>query len=258
MKQLAYGITDKGKKRKNNEDSFLLNSSKKLFIVADGMGGHSAGEVASMNAVKLVDQYLTPEILSEISSHPEMIEIELTNSVCEAHKFILSTAKKNKDYHGMGTTIVIALILNNVLHICHVGDSRAYAVNADSIKQLTNDHSHVGELVRSGKMTPEEARQSNLKNQITQALGSPYSIKPEYNSYSIDEDNSILLCSDGLWDMLPDEEIQETVMTDKSLQEICVDLVNKANQAGGKDNITLILIDHFRETTTGTIILNKQ
>jgi len=257
MKQLAFGITDRGRKRKNNEDSFLLNNTKKLFIVADGMGGHSAGEVASMNAVKLVDQYLTPELVSQMHSKPEIIKSELINSVHEAHKFILKTAKSNKDYHGMGTTIVITLILNNTLHICHVGDSRAYVMNADSIEQLTNDHSHVGELVRSGKMTPKEARQSNLKNQITQALGSPYSIKPEYNSYSIDEDSIILLCSDGLWDMISDEEIQEIVMTGESPEDICIDLIDKANQAGGKDNITIILIDQFRETRTGTIILNN-
>ena len=258
MKHMAYGITDEGEKRDNNEDSFLIVKDKNLYVVADGMGGHNAGEVASSKAVQLVNEHLTHTRISLMQSDRNLIKKELTEAILVAHTFILDEAKSRKEYKGMGTTIVAAFLHDHMLHTCHVGDSRAYVINANSIKQITDDHSYVGELVRNGKMSNEEARHSNMKNQITQALGSPYSVKPEYNSCSVDEDSRVLLCSDGLWDMLSDEQIQKTVMTDEPLEDICTGLVKKANQAGGKDNITLILINQYRETTSGTIILNQQ
>ncbi len=258
MINIAYGITDEGEKRDNNEDSFLIIKDKNLYLVADGMGGHNAGEVASSKAVQLVNEHLTDTRISLMQSDSNLIKKELTEAILVAHTFILDEAKSKKEYKGMGTTIVAAFLHDQKVHTCHVGDSRAYVINANSIKQITNDHSYVGELVRNGKMSTEEARHSNMKNQITQALGSPYSVKPEYNSCSVDDASRILLCSDGLWDMLSDGQIQKTVMTDESLEDICISLVKNANQAGGKDNITLILINQYRETTSGTIILNQQ
>ncbi|UCH80760.1 MAG: Stp1/IreP family PP2C-type Ser/Thr phosphatase [Nitrospiraceae bacterium] len=258
MKHIAYGITDVGEKRDNNEDSFLIVDDKNLYLVADGMGGHRAGEVASSKAVQSVNRHFTHKRISLIQSDRDLIKKELMEAVLGAHTSILEEARKKKEHKGMGTTIVAALLYDHVLHTCHVGDSRAYVINSASIQQVTNDHSYVGELLRKGKMSAKEARLSHFKNQITQALGSPYHIDPEYNTCSVDEDSRILLCSDGLWDMLSDEEIHRTVMTDGSLEDICNNLVKKANQAGGKDNITLILINQFRETTTGTIILNQQ
>ena len=258
MRQKAYGITDIGKKRENNEDSFLIIEEKNLYIVADGMGGHTAGEVASLNAVKLVDEYLTPDRISDMKADRQILKKELINAVFFAHNWILKSAKEKKEYSGMGTTIVVCFIDGNVLYTCHVGDSRAYVINPADIQQITNDHSYVGEQVRSGMMTSEEARHSRLKNQITQALGSPSSIKPEYNEHQLDKNNRVLLCSDGLWDMLSDKEIHELVNENGNLERICKNLIIKANNAGGNDNITLILIkfieDPVQDLTATTIL----
>jgi serine/threonine protein phosphatase PrpC len=247
MRKKAYGITDIGIKRENNEDSFLIIEEKNLYIVADGMGGHTAGEVASLNAVKLVDEYLTPDRITDMKADRQILKEEMINAVFFAHNWILKSAKEKKEYSGMGTTIVVCFIDGNVLYTCHVGDSRAYIINTAGIQQITNDHSYVGEQVRSGMMTSEQARHSRLKNQITQALGSPYRIKPEYNEHQLDKDSKILLCSDGLWDMLSDNEIHKLVIEQGTLDEICKDLIIKANIAGGNDNITVILIKLIEE-----------
>jgi len=258
MRQKAYGITDIGKKRENNEDSFLIIEEKNLYIVADGMGGHTAGEVASLNAVKLADEYLTPDRITDMKADRQILKEELINAIFFAHNWIRKSAREKKEYSGMGTTIIACFIDGNVLHTCHVGDSRAYVINPSGIQQITNDHSFVGEQVRSGMMTSEEARHSRLKNQITQALGSPHRIKPEYNEYLLDKDSKVLICSDGLWDMLSDNEIHEIVIENSSLGKTCNDLIIKANNAGGNDNITVILTKFIEESVqelTATTIL---
>jgi protein phosphatase len=136
----------------------------------------------------------------------------------------------------------VAYIHDDVLHTCHVGDSRVYVVNESGIEQITNDHSSVWELVRAGQMTREEARHSPLKNQISQALGSPYPVVPEYNQHLLNKGDNILLCSDGLWDMLSDAEIHQVVIEGGSLKKSCEGLIEKANEAGGEDNITVVLV----------------
>lgn len=241
MKQTACGITDVGRKRKNNEDSFLVIEDKSLYIVADGMGGHNAGEVASYNAVNLVNGYLTPERIAAIQSEEAARKV-MHDAVISAHEWILGASKDKKEYRGMGTTIVVSFIQDTILHTCHVGDSRAYIIHDGGIMQITNDHSHVGELVRSGKLTSEEARHSPIKNQITQALGSPFPVHPEYSRHPLDMNSRVLLCSDGLWDMLSDAEIHKTVMENGDEEFICKDLVKKANDAGGDDNITVVIV----------------
>ncbi len=258
MRHKAYGISNIGKKRENNEDSFLIVEEKNIYIVADGMGGHSAGEVASQNAVRLVDEYLTPDRITDMKADRQLLKRELTNAVLFAHNWILKSARGNKKYSGMGTTIVLCFIIGDVLHTCHVGDSRAYVITPAGIQQITNDHSYVGEQVRSGLMTSEEARHSPLKNQITQALGTPLHIEPEYNEHVLDKDSTVLLCSDGLWDMLSDDEIRDLVNENGALERICNNLILKANSAGGNDNITVILIGLLKgpdqELTETTIL----
>lgn len=244
ISEMIFGATDVGKERTNNEDYFLISLKKNLNIVADGMGGHNAGEIASLNAVETVNDYFTEELLSQIEADGEKIENEMKASLLKANQKILEMAKTNNAYHGMGCAVVVALIKGNSLHLCHVGDARAYICNADGIQLLTTDHSKVMDLVKAGQMTMEEARTSPLKNELSQALGSPETVVPEYNYYSLKDGDKVLLCSDGLWDMLSDEEIHEIVRQKKPAKTLCEDLVTAANEAGGHDNITVVVIEH--------------
>ncbi len=240
----VYGITDVGKDRENNEDYFLVKPRKKLFIVADGMGGHSAGEVASLNATEAVNDYFTSEILAAIKGDRIKINDELNDCLYVANQKVLDLAENDPSYHGMGCTLVVALVERGALHIGHVGDTRAYLCDENGIKLLTTDHSKVMELVKAGQMTLAEARQSPLKNELSQAIGSPLSIIPDYNYHDLKNGDKVLLCSDGLWDMLSDEEIHRVVKQSKPAQSICEELVQKANDAGGYDNITVVLFEY--------------
>jgi protein phosphatase len=240
----VHGLTDVGMARDNNEDYFLVNSAKNLFIVADGMGGHKAGEVASMNATEAVNDHFTSELLLYIRGDRIKINDELNDCLYAVNQKILDMAEKNSDYQGMGCTLVVALVEAGALHIGHVGDSRAYRCNENGIDLLTTDHSKVMELVKAGQMTLEEARQSPLKNELSQAIGGPLQIIPDYNFIELKNGDKILLCSDGLWDMLSDELIYQIVKQAKPAESICEELVNKANHAGGHDNITVVLIEY--------------
>ena len=240
----VYGLTDVGINRDNNEDYFLVNPPKNLFIVSDGMGGHNAGEVASLNATIAVNDHFTPEILAEIKGDRIKINDELNDCLYIANQKILDLAENNTGYQGMGCTLVVALVERGALHIGHVGDTRAYLCDEDGIKLLTTDHSKVMELVKAGQMTLEEARQSPLKNELSQAIGSPLSIIPGYNYQDLKNGDKVLLCSDGLWDMLSDEEIYQIVNQTLPAKTICEELVQRANDAGGHDNITMILFEY--------------
>ena len=243
----VHGITDTGKARDNNEDYFLVKRSKNLFIVADGMGGHNAGEVASLNATEAVNDHLTPEILAEIKGDRIKINDELNDCLYIANQKILDMAENNTSYVGMGCTLVVALVETGALHISHVGDSRAYLCDENGPNVLTTDHSKVMELVEAGQMTLEEARQSPLKNELSQAIGSPVPIEPDYNYQALKNGDKVLLCSDGLWDMLADEEIHQIVNQGQPAKSICEELIKKANDAGGHDNITVVLLE-YRES----------
>jgi protein phosphatase len=243
----VHGITDVGMDRDNNEDYFLIDPLKNLFIVADGMGGHNAGEVASMNATEAVNDHFTPAILAEIKGDRIKINDELNDCLYAANQKILDMAENNVSYQGMGCTLVVALVETGALHMGHVGDARAYRCNDNGIDLLTTDHSKVMELVQAGQMTMEEARQSPLKNELSQAIGSPLPIIPDYNFCELKNGDKVLLCSDGLWDMLADEEIYRIVNQAQPAKSICEELVKKANEAGGHDNITVVLFE-YRES----------
>ncbi len=239
-----YGATHVGRKRKGNEDFFLIQMEKSLFIAADGMGGHNAGEVASLNATKHINQYFSLKALSQITGDGDEIKRRMVESLQGAHRKLREMSRANTGYRGMGCTVVMALIEGDDLHLCHVGDSRAYLCNKSGIQLLTTDHSYVMGLVASGKMTPDEARHSKMKNELTQAIGAVQTIKPDYNCYSLRGGDKLLLCSDGLWDMLSDEEIYGVVKKHRPANVICDELIEKANEAGGKDNITAVLVIH--------------
>lgn len=241
------GATDAGEKRDHNEDYFLIRHDKNLYIVADGMGGYNAGEVASLHAAEAVDAYFTQELMSQLKKDDEKIKSEINKCLLAAHQRVFDLAKSRKEYHGMGCTIVVALIDRCNLHISHVGDARAYVCDNGGIRLLTTDHSSVMELVKAGKMTMEEARTSPIKNEITQAVGAPRPVVPEYNHYTLKKGDKVLLCSDGLWDMLRDTEIYEILRQEGPAETLCKELIGAANEAGGHDNITVVVIEYKKE-----------
>lgn len=235
-----YGATDTGLRRAYNQDQYFILEKGNIFMVADGMGGHNAGEVASQTAVDVIKEYFNEEILREMEKDQDSIQDHLAKAVLTAHLSILKMGQKEPACHGMGTTMVLCYGRGRDLHIAHVGDSRAYLIN-DTILQLTQDHSTVAEMVRAGRMKPEEVHDSPLRSQLSQALGAHFPIQPEYNRYILEKGDLVLLCSDGLWDMIEDEEIYETVMKSTSLEVAGQKLIGNANTAGGEDNITVVL-----------------
>jgi protein phosphatase len=163
----------------------------------------------------------------------------------QANRKLLELVSANPERRGMGCAIVVALILGDDLHLCHVGDARAYMSNENGIRLLTTDHSKVMDLVRAGQMNMEEARKSPLKNELNQAIGSPSPIEPEYSRYALKHHDKVLLCSDGLWDMLSDNEIHEILLQKKPARVLCEELIAAANNAGGQDNITVVVVEHY-------------
>jgi protein phosphatase len=238
------GATDVGKIRDNNEDYFLVLQEKNLYIVSDGMGGQNAGEVASFNASKAVEKYFTEVRINKMRGNPELIKKALIYSVINSHKVIINLQRQKPEFGGMGCTIIVAFIDKDTLHLCHIGDTRAYLLHKNELKLLTVDHSQVMELVKQGLMTLEDAKKSSMKNQLRQAIGAPMNIAPEYNSYKIGIGDKLLLCSDGLWDTVSEDNIKDILLSSKSVKEICNDLIKKANMEGGHDNITVLVVNY--------------
>ena len=246
--------TDKGLKRLHNEDSLYCNKEMGLFVLADGMGGHRAGDVASRIAVETVaenfkadklrkDHYVLEKYNKEFSKETN----RLANAVGLASRKIYETSAKSPECHGMGTTIVSVLLSNNMMSMACVGDSRIYLIHDGKICQLSNDHSLVSEQVKRGLITEKEARNSKLRNVITRALGTDKSVEVEIAEEVILDNDYILMCSDGLHDMVKDEEIMDTVLSFPGKpQKACDSLVELANKKGGNDNISVILL-HFSD-----------
>jgi len=229
--------TDVGKVREINEDSLFVDEDTGLFIVADGMGGHQAGEVASEMAVKAISL----SIKENLSNNNKILSM-IKDSISRANNEIFNKSIKNPQLNGMGTTVVIGLLNKRKFYIANVGDSRAYVIRDNPIKQLTEDHSLVANLVKTGQITTEEAKVHPKRNIITKALGTAEEVKPDITSINIKKGDYILLCTDGLTDMLRDEDIKEIVLSSKETDEKCKALIALANEKGGRDNITVVLI----------------
>ena len=242
--------TDIGRMREINEDYFLIRPEKKLYIVADGMGGHNAGEVASKEAALAIDEYFSTDKIADLTSEPGRVGDEMKSALLKSNRHLISMAAANRQYQGMGCAIMVALVVGNDVHLSHVGDTRAYLSNDSGIQLLTTDHSTVMSLVQSGQMTMEEARISPLKNELTQAIGAFESIDPDYISCALNDGDRILICSDGLWDLVTDQEIHHIVHQHKDLRDICNELIESANSAGGHDNITAMIFEAPEGTVT--------
>ena len=227
----SAGFTDPGRKRRRNEDSFVIDAP--LFAVADGMGGAQAGEVASRLAAAAFREYHDADDLDP--------EERLVAIIQEANRRIYERAEGDADVSGMGTTITAALVAADGLVIGHVGDSRAYRLRDGRFEQLTDDHSLVADLVRSGRLTPEEADTHPQRSVITRALGTDPHVDVDTFTVPIERDDLFLLCSDGLSTMVDDEEIRDLLTRADDLDQAGKGLVKAANKAGGEDNITVVL-----------------
>ncbi|MCB1042133.1 MAG: Stp1/IreP family PP2C-type Ser/Thr phosphatase [Acidobacteria bacterium] len=251
MNYEAFVSTDVGNKRRINEDNFCSNSEMGLFVVADGMGGHAAGEVASRLAVEEIEDVIQAARFDEGWTWPDNYDPKIS-LMANKLKFAIHNAnekirKATRDYNecrGMGTTIVAALIIRGKCCIAHVGDSRAYLYRNNELKPLTSDHSWVNEQLKQGFITLEHARNHPFRNVITQALGSGADIRIDTLEMDLYATDVLLLCSDGLNSMLADNEIEAIVRTGArgALDDLNHQLIEAAKEKGGDDNITVTLI----------------
>ncbi len=227
----VYQCTNVGKVRKNNEDSLLVTEPN-IFVAADGMGGAAAGEVASKILVDTVKNFLAnvPEPLDEKV---------LSKSILKSNAAILREAKENPNLRGMGTTATILHIYKDQAYFAHVGDSRLYRLKNSALEQMTLDHSYVESLVRSGDLTPAQAKVHPMKNILTQAVGAMEDIQVETGNFKVDGGEKFLLCTDGLTNMVDDDDIKKILIESTNPAE---DLINAALEGGGHDNITAIVV----------------
>jgi PPM family protein phosphatase len=243
-------LSDVGKKRKGNEDALYVNPEQKLFVVADGMGGHAAGEIASKVAVDAINEFVCLTGGDEEITWPfgldENISYDgnrLKTAIRHANRRVLEATREKTEYEGMATTVAAVLVDGDVANIGHVGDSRIYLLTADEFTQLTSDHSWVNEQIQSGVISPDQARSHPLRNVVTRALGGRMDLAVDMQTRKMNEGDLLLLCSDGLTTMVSDEEIERVLRDAKGDVEKGVEaLVGAANEHGGEDNITVVLV----------------
>jgi serine/threonine protein phosphatase PrpC len=247
-KLTLVGKTDTGRVREHNEDTIAADDDVGLLVLADGRGGYNAGEVASGIAVKtitnLVREGLAREDLGSVDrttglSRPSIV---LRDAITRANKIIYQTARSQAECEGMGTTVVAALFYDNRISIAHVGDSRLYRQRGSQIAQVTMDHSLLQELVDRGFYSPEEAQRAANKNYVTRALGVEPQVEVEVQEHPVDKGDIFILCSDGLSDMVEDEDIRLTISTfGANLDTVAKQLIQLANENGGRDNVSVVL-----------------
>jgi protein phosphatase len=242
----SVGKTDIGLVRKVNEDSFLCEKlegidNTYLYIVADGMGGHNAGEVASSMAVQEIASYIRKNIEVLMLGHNEIQEL-VRNAIFYANDKIYKTSILKSNCLGMGTTLSMVLAKGSSIYIGHVGDSRIYLIRGKDISRLTEDHSLVAELIKAGTIKPEEAYNHPQKNVITRALGTEYSIEPDVSRRDMQWGDFILICTDGLSNAVYEEDMVSIIEAASDLNEACELLIEKAKEKGGFDNITAVVI----------------
>lgn len=237
----TFSVTDIGRKRKMNQDYVYTSEQPvgplpNLFLVADGMGGHNAGDYASRLAVE--------SILENIADSSETDPMRnFDHAIQYANARIRKLASESAELEGMGTTVVAAVCEGKHLYVANVGDSRLYVVNRFGIRQITKDHSWVEEMVRIGEIEREEARNHPDKNIITRAVGADDTVKTDFFTVQLEEGDEVLMCTDGLTNMLEDEEIRMIVDGARDIVEKAQELVRAANENGGRDNISVILIE---------------
>ena len=235
----SYGITDIGLSRKYNQDYTLecdepIGNLDNLYVVCDGLGGHNAGEYASSTAAENFFDFV------EFSESKMPLSI-FKEAVLKTNRIVYD-AGQEPAYQGMASTLVGVTVAGNIAYVVNVGDSRAYVIGPNEITQITWDHSYVAELVREGQITKDEARFHKKNNVITRAIGAEISVKPDFFQVVLEEDEILLVCTDGLYNMVSDMTIKSVVNSHNTLKAKAQRLIDLANEAGGKDNIAVVLI----------------
>ncbi len=236
----AYAATDVGRVREVNQDYIFCSMEPvgklpNLFLVADGMGGHKAGDLASRYTVET----LTDSIKKSDSDNPITI---INDAIVEANKKLLEKAAESEQYSGMGTTLVVCTIIGESMYVANVGDSRLYLYDG-RLSQITRDHSLVAEMVALGKLGRDEARRHEKKNVITRAIGGSKEVMADFFEAELTAGNRIIMCSDGLSNMVEDEEIEQILSSDIPIEDKTKQLLGRANENGGKDNIAVVIIE---------------
>jgi protein phosphatase len=250
MKVRCEARSDVGRKRKGNEDALFLNPEQSLYVVADGMGGHAAGEVASRVAVDAINEFVALTAGSEEITWPfgldESISYDgnrLKTAIRHANRKVLEAMRESAEYEGMATTVAAVLVDEDVANIAHVGDSRIYLWSEGELEQLTSDHSWVNEQIQNGVISPEQARSHPLRNVVTRALGGRPDLVVDVQARRVARGDVLLLCSDGLTTMIPDEGISAILARSQGdVERAAQELVDEANARGGEDNITVVLL----------------
>lgn len=242
MNYTFFAQTDPGRTRENNEDAVAFDDATHLGVLADGMGGYNAGEVASGMATAFIKSELS-RWLTEAGQQADVTQLRRAVEICvdNANRSILNAARFNPQYSGMGTTLVVAVFQGARLMLGHIGDSRCYRLRGQEFTQITRDHSLLQEQIDAGLLTPEQAATSPNKNLVTRALGVELGVMLELNEYRVEAGDIYMMCSDGLSDMMADAAMAEILQSRASLEEMAANLVLGANENGGRDNITVLL-----------------
>lgn len=238
----SAGSSDIGMVRGSNEDAFAIFPDRRLFIVADGMGGHNAGEMASLAAVKVIGDYFSAAVLGSLRGNGPETRHALIKSFTLANETVIALAAEKAEWSGMGCTLVVAYIDDTTLHVCHVGDARCYLLSGGRICQLTTDHTAQVEMRRGMTVGDEQRERLHSRHVVTRVIGYPFPEPPDYTASPLQTGDRILLCTDGLWSTVTEDTIQQ-VMNDSQGPAAAVErLIALANAGGGPDNITGVAI----------------
>jgi serine/threonine protein phosphatase PrpC len=240
MVQIGFK-TDAGKMRSVNEDAFFVMPKQNIYIIADGVGGQNAGELASRTTVKNIADYIQINAIQKKSNEADL-KIYFNNCITSVNENIYNLSKENEQQKGMATTVVILYVHGNKAYVTNVGDSRAYLIREDQIHQITEDHTVVNQLVKGGKISKKDAKTHPMSNVITKAIGADIDISPDYYSVDLCKDDIVLLCSDGLYSEVNEEQIIKTCLSGENMHQVCNNLIDIANEHDGKDNITVICV----------------
>lgn len=245
----AIGKVDIGKKRGRNEDAIFVSDEPvgilpNLYVVADGMGGHKAGGMASKLAIEAFCDYISTHGQTGVKTR-EDVAILLKMGIRHANYRIFEKSKEDEEYGGMGTTLTVATFIDNILYLAHVGDTRLYLINEQNIHQATTDHSLVQEMLDQGVISERESKGHPQRHIITRAVGTYAKVKVDTLMYDINKVDYILLCSDGLTSMLSDDELYKIIYSEETLEDIVDKLIDRANEKGGLDNIAVIIAKKY-------------
>jgi len=248
MELISSGKTDQGKKRPNNEDAFLADDGLGLYAVADGIGGHEGGEVASRMTLATLSEVLHNEFASDrgapasrISPDTDQYLSALRNAVTLANTIILQASAQNPGLASMGTTVTVVFLRSRTAILAHVGDSRAYLFRDGTLKQLTEDHSFVAEQIRAGLISPEQAWMSPYRHIITRSVGIRSDVHADLGTFEVKQNDTLLLCTDGLTEMVRDDDIAR-ILGSETPPAAAESLIRRANDNGGVDNITVVVV----------------